>query len=135
MMMVGVGTYFAVYDNSGAIEVLCIRVKRLPRDLSSGVRVGDVITCVVKRSVLIKTVKRRRFARQSEIYNGVVVQVSSGVRRVFGVSLFSFFQNVVILMRRDDPYLPLATRIYISVPKELRFYKYYRLMSLAVDVF
>lgn len=112
-----------VADNSGAKELLCIRVLG-----SSGKRyagVGDIITATVKQASPTGTVKRKSVVR------AVVVRTRQPIRRKDGSSI-SFDDNAAVII--DDARQPRATRIFGPVPRELREKGYMKIISLAPEV-
>lgn len=133
--MAGVGSYFRVLDNSGAVNVQCIRVKDKKFDNSFGLSVGGLLTIVVKKSFIYDTVKRRKFAKKSEIYPAVFVYSAFGLKRFTGSNFLKFFDSSVILLRSDDYKSPLGTRILQPVPAELKLNGFIKIVSLAPDVY
>jgi len=133
--MIGVGSFFSVSDNSGAIIVQCIRSQRLKFDISSGSKVGDFLTVVVKKSYVPETVKKRKFAKKSDIFLAVIVNSMNGLSRFSSSSKLNFFNNFVVLVKKDDIFNPFATRISTSVPSELKTYGFSKLIILSNDIF
>lgn len=113
----------AVCDNSGAKEVLCIRVLGGTRKRYA--RVGDVITVTVKEASPTGTVKRKSVVR------AVVVRTKDMIRRKDG-STIKFDDNAAVIIGDDK--LPKATRIFGPVPRELRDMGYAKIISLAPEV-
>jgi large subunit ribosomal protein L14 len=112
-----------VTDNSGAREILCIRVLG-----SSGrryARVGDVITASVKQASPTGTVKKK------SVVKAVVVRTKAPLKRPDG-STIAFDDNAAVIIGDDK--LPRATRIFGPVPRELRDYGYSKIISLAPEV-
>jgi len=97
-----------VTDNSGAREILCIRV--LGGSRRRYARVGDVITATVKHAVPNGTVGRKQVVR------AVVVRTKQPIRRPDG-STIAFDDNAAVIIGDDK--LPRATRIFGPVPREL----------------
>jgi large subunit ribosomal protein L14 len=114
-------TRLAVADNSGAKEVLCIRVLGGARYA----RVGDLITAVVKKAVPQGQVKK------SEIVQAVVVRTKKQILRTDGTNV-RFDDNAVVIISKDGN--PKGTRIFGPVPRELRDRNYMKIVSLATDV-
>ena len=113
-----------VADNSGAREILCIRVKG-----SSGRRyagLGDVIVGTVKDATPSMQVKK------SEIVNAVIVRLRKKVRRKDG-SWISFDDNAVVIINKNDGN-PVGTRVFGPVARELREKQYMKIVSLAPEV-
>lgn len=133
--MAGVGTYLKVIDNSGAVVVQCIRVKDKKFDNSFGLTIGRLLTVVVKKALIYDTVKRRKFAKKSEIYPAVFVHSSFGLKRFTGTNSLKFFVNSVILLRSDDRRTPLGTRVLHPVPAELKSQGFLKIVSLSPDIY
>jgi large subunit ribosomal protein L14 len=112
-----------VADNTGAKELMCIRV------LGGSVRrygnVGDVIIASVKKATPGGVVKK------SEIVKAVIVRTVKGVRRQDG-SYIKFDENAAVIIRDDKN--PRGTRIFGPVARELREKEYMKILSLAPEV-
>ena len=116
-------TRLKVADNTGAKELLCIRVLG-----GSGRRyanIGDVIVASVKSATPGGDVKK------GDVVKAVVVRSKRGVRRNDG-SYIKFDQNAAVLINDDKN--PRGTRIFGPVARELRDKKYMRIVSLAPEV-
>ena len=116
-------TRLAVCDNSGAREVLCIRVLGGTRRRYA--RVGDIIVCTVKEASPNGTVKKKT------VVKAVVVRTRDQIRRKDG-STIRFDDNAAVIIGDDK--LPKATRIFGPVPRELRDFGYTKIVSLAPEV-
>ena len=112
-----------VCDNSGAKEILCIRVLGGTRRRYA--RVGDVIVATVKEASPTGNVKKKSVVR------AVVVRTRNQIRRKDG-STIKFDDNAAVIVGEDK--LPRATRIFGPVPRELRDMGYARIISLAPEV-
>lgn len=112
-----------VCDNSGAKEILCIRVLGGTRRRYA--RVGDVIVATVKVASPTGTVKRKSVIR------AVVVRTKKEIRRKDG-STIKFDDNAAVVIGDDKN--PKATRIFGPVPRELRDMGYSKIISLAPEV-
>lgn len=112
-----------VCDNSGAKEILCIRVLGGTRRRYA--RVGDVIVATVKDASPSGNVKKKTVVR------AVVVRTSYPIRRKDGSSI-KFDDNAAVIIGDDK--LPKATRIFGPVPRELRDQGYSKIVSLAPEV-
>lgn len=112
-----------VCDNSGAKEILCIRVLGGTRRRYA--RVGDIITATVKEAAPNGTVKKKSVVR------AVVVRTKNTIRRKDG-STIAFDDNAAVII--NDEKLPRATRIFGPVPRELRDMGYAKIISLAPEV-
>ncbi|HUD81773.1 MAG TPA: 50S ribosomal protein L14 [Patescibacteria group bacterium] len=116
-------TRLNVCDNSGAKEILCIRVLGGTRRRYAGV--GDVIVATVKDANPNGTVRKKSVVR------AVVVRTKNTIRRKDG-STIKFDDNAAVIIGDDK--LPRATRIFGPVPRELREMGYAKIISLAPEV-
>lgn len=112
-----------VCDNSGAKEILCIRVLGGTRRRYA--RVGDIIVATVKEAAPNGTVKKK------SVVKAVVVRTSKEIRRKDG-STIKFDDNAAVIIGDDKN--PRATRIFGPVPRELRDLGYSKIISLAPEV-
>lgn len=112
-----------VCDNSGAREILCIRVLGGTRRRYA--KVGDVITATVKQATPTGTVKKK------SVVKAVVVRSRAPINRKDGSSI-KFDDNAAVIIGDDK--LPKATRIFGPVPRELRDMGYSKIISLAPEV-
>ncbi len=112
-----------VCDNSGAKEILCIRVLGGTRRRYA--RVGDVIVATVKQANPSGNVKKKTVVR------AVVVRSTNKIRRKDG-STIKFDDNAAVIIDNDKN--PKATRIFGPVPRELRDMGYSKIISLAPEV-
>jgi large subunit ribosomal protein L14 len=112
-----------VCDNSGAKEILCIRVLGGTRRRYA--RVGDIIVATVKDANPQGNVKKK------SVVKAVVVRTSEKIRRKDG-STIKFDDNAAVIIGDDK--LPKATRIFGPVPRELRDLGYAKIISLAPEV-
>ena len=117
-------TRLQVADNSGAKEVLCIKVLGGTRRRYA--YVGDVIVVVVKKASSSGQIKK------SEIHKAVVVRTASKKRRRDGSNI-SFDDNAVVLLSGKDQE-PLATRVFGPIAREVRDGGYSKISSLAPEV-
>ena len=116
-------TYLKVADNTGAKEIMCIRVLG-----GSGRRyanIGDVIVASVKKAAPGGVVKK------GDVVKAVVVRTVSGVRRDDGTYI-RFDENAAVLIKEDKT--PRGTRIFGPVARELRDKDYMKILSLAREV-
>ena len=121
--MVQQQTCLKVADNTGAKEIMCIRVLG-----GSGRRyanIGDVIVASVKKAAPGGVVKK------GEVVKAVVVRTVKGVRREDGTYI-RFDENAAVIIREDKN--PRGTRIFGPVARELREKDYMKILSLAPDV-
>ena len=112
-----------VCDNSGAKEILCIRVLGGTRRRYA--KVGDVIVATVKQASSSGTVKKKT------IVKAVVVRTQKEMQRKDG-STIKFDDNAAVIIGDDK--LPRGTRIFGPVPRELRDLGYAKIVSLAPEV-
>jgi large subunit ribosomal protein L14 len=112
-----------VCDNSGAKEILCIRVLGGTRRRYA--HVGDVIVATVKQANPAGTVKKK------QVIKAVVVRTRNVIRRKDG-STIRFDDNAAVIIGDDK--LPKGTRIFGPVPRELRELGYAKIISLAPEV-
>lgn len=112
-----------VCDNSGAKEILCIRVLGGTRRRYA--RVGDIIVATVKEAAPNGNVKKK------SVVKAVVVRSQEKIRRKDG-STIKFDDNAAVIIGDDKN--PRATRIFGPVPRELRDQGYSKIISLAPEV-
>jgi len=112
-----------VADNSGAKEVLCIRV--LGGTGRRYASVGDKIVVSVKAAIPVSNVKK------GSVSKAVVVRVKKEVRRPDG-SYIRFDENSFVLLNNNDE--PRGTRIFGPVARELRDKQFMKIVSLAPEV-
>ncbi len=121
--MVQQQTLLKVADNTGAKELMCIRVLGGTRRRYANV--GDVIVCSVKKATPGGVVKK------GEVVKAVVVRSVKGVGRADG-SYIKFDENAAVIIKEDKT--PRGTRIFGPVARELRDKDYMRILSLAPEV-
>jgi large subunit ribosomal protein L14 len=112
-----------VADNSGAKELLCIRV--LGGSKRRYGNIGDVIVCAVKNATPGGVVKK------GDVVKAVIVRTKFGVKRADGSDL-KFDENAAVIIKED--LTPVGTRIFGPVARELREKKYMKILSLAPEV-
>ena len=116
-------TRLAVADNTGAREVMCIKVLGGSRRRYAGL--GDVIICSVKSVIAGSEIKKKAVVR------AVVVRCKQPTRRADG-SYIRFDSNAVVLIDKDSN--PRGTRIFGAVARELRDRNFMKIVSLASEV-
>lgn len=116
-------TRLAVADNTGAREVMCIKVLGGSRRRYAGL--GDVIICSVKSVIAGSEIKKKSVVR------AVVVRCKQPTRRPDG-SYIRFDSNAVVLIDKDSN--PRGTRIFGAVARELRERNFMKIVSLASEV-
>ena len=116
-------TRLRVADNTGAREILCIRIRGGSKRRYAGV--GDVITCTVKQAIPHGSVKK------GEVVQAVVVRTKKGFGRDDGTYI-AFDENAAVLI--DAQNNPRGTRIFGPVARELRDRNFMKIVSLAPEV-
>jgi large subunit ribosomal protein L14 len=116
-------TRLQVADNSGAKEIMCIKV--LGGSKRRYARIGDVIICSVKSCIAGAEVKKKQVVR------AVVVRTKQPTRRSDG-SYIRFDSNAAVLIDNDNN--PRGTRIFGAVARELRDKNFMKIVSLASEV-
>jgi len=121
-----------VADNSGAIEVMCIRVKDSAGKASTGkrfARLGDQIIVSVKRADSDGQIKK------GEVHRAVVVRTAKEVRRKDG-SYIRFGENAAVILkeRKGRDKEPVGSRIFGPVAREIKDLGYTKIVSLAPEV-
>ncbi|MEB3327984.1 MAG: 50S ribosomal protein L14 [Candidatus Sericytochromatia bacterium] len=116
-------TRLTVADNTGARELMCIRV------VGGGNRtfanIGDIIVAVVKDAIPNMPVKK------SDVVKAVVVRSKKGMRRLDG-SYIKFDENAAVIINKDNN--PRGTRVFGPIARELRDKNFMKIISLAPEV-
>jgi large subunit ribosomal protein L14 len=112
-----------VADNTGARELLCIRVLGGTQRRYAGI--GDVIVCSVKDAIPGGQVKK------GEVVKAVIVRTVKENRRADG-SYIKFDENAAVIIKEDNE--PRGTRIFGPVARELRDKRFMKIISLAPEV-
>ena len=113
-----------IADNTGAKEILCIRVLGGSKRRYAGI--GDTIVATVKDAIPGGNVKK------GEVVKAVIVRTTKEVRRPDG-SYIKFDENAAVILKGDDTE-PRGTRIFGPVGRELRDKKFMKIISLAPEV-
>ncbi len=121
--MIQTQTRLTVADNTGAKQVMCIKV--LGGSKKRYAKVGDIIVVTVKSAAPSGTVKKKKVVR------AVVVRTRKEVRRKDGTYV-RFDDNAVVIISKDK--MPQGTRVFGPVARELRELGYQKISSLAPDV-
>ena len=116
-------TRLKVADNTGAKEIMCIRV--LGGSYRKWGNIGDVIVDSVKKAAPNSAVKK------GDVVKAVIVRSKRGLRREDG-SYIRFDENAAVLIKDDKT--PRGTRIFGPVARELRDQEYMKILSLAPEV-
>ena len=112
-----------VADNTGAKELMCIRV--LGGTGRRYANIGDVVVCAGKKAAPNGQVKK------GEVVKAVVVRTAKGLKRADG-SYIKFDENAAVIIKDDGT--PRGTRIFGPVARELREKDYLKILSLAPEV-
>ena len=116
-------TLMKVADNTGAKELMCIRV--LGGTGRRYANIGDVVVCAVKKAAPGGVVKK------GDVVKAVVVRSVKGVRRADG-SYIKFDENAAVIIKDDNN--PKGTRIFGPIARELRDKDFTKILSLAPEV-
>lgn len=121
--MIQMQTYLKIADNTGAKEIMCIRV--LGGSRRRYANIGDVIVASVKKAAPGSQVKK------GDVVKAVIVRSAKGVRRDDGTYI-RFDENAAVIIKDDKN--PKGTRIFGPVARELREKEYLKILSLAPEV-
>ncbi|MGN1034544.1 MAG: 50S ribosomal protein L14 [Oscillospiraceae bacterium] len=122
--MVQMQTYLKVADNTGAKEIMCIRVLGGTRRRYASV--GDIIVASVKKA------SPDGMVAKGEVVKAVIVRTKNALKRPDGTSI-RFDENAAIIIREDKT--PRGTRVFGPIARELRDKKDYgKILSLAPEV-
>ena len=116
-------SYMKVADNTGAKEIMCIRV--LGGTGRRYANIGDVVVCAVKKAAPGGQVKK------GDVVKAVIVRSVKGLKRNDG-SYIKFDENAAVIIKEDKN--PVGTRIFGPVARELREKNYLKILSLAPEV-
>ena len=121
--MIQMQTRLKVADNTGAKELMCIRV--LGGTRRKYANIGDVVVASVKKAAPGGMVKK------GDVVKAVIVRSTKGLRRDDGTYI-RFDENAAVIIKEDKT--PRGTRIFGLVARELRDYDFVKIMSLAPEV-
>ena len=121
--MIQVQSRLKVADNTGAKEVMCIKV--LGGSGRKFANIGDVIV------VSVKTATPGGVVKKGDVAKAVIVRSTKGIKRNDGTAI-KFDENAVVLIKDDKT--PKGTRIFGPVARELREKDYMKIVSLAPEV-
>ena len=116
-------TLMKVADNTGAKELMCIRVLG-----GTGRRygnIGDIVVCSVKKAIPGGMVKK------GDVVKAVIIRSAHGMKRADG-SYIKFDENAAVIIKEDKT--PRGTRIFGPVARELREKDFLKILSLAPEV-
>ena len=116
-------SYMKVADNTGAKELMCIRV--LGGTSRRYANIGDVVVATVKKAAPGGQVKK------GDVVKAVIVRSVKGIKRADG-SYIRFDENAAVIIKEDKN--PKGTRIFGPVARELRDNEYTKILSLAPEV-
>ena len=116
-------TLMKVADNTGAKELMCIRV--LGGTGRRYANIGDIVVCSVKKAIPGGMVKK------GDVVKAVVVRSAHGMKRADG-SYIKFDENAAVIIKEDNT--PKGTRIFGPVARELREKDFLKILSLAPEV-
>lgn len=121
--MIQVQSLLRAADNTGAKELMCIKV--LGGSWRKFANIGDVIVCSVREAAPGGTVSK------GQVVKAVIVRTKRGVRRADG-SYIKFDENAAVIIKDDKN--PVGTRIFGPLARELRDHNFMRILSLAPEV-
>ncbi|RCX12783.1 LSU ribosomal protein L14P [Anaerobacterium chartisolvens] len=121
--MIQVQSRLKVADNTGAKEIMCIKV--LGGSWRKYANIGDIIVASVKNATPGGVVKK------GDVVKCVIVRTRKGVRRQDG-SYIKFDENAAVIIKEDNN--PRGTRIFGPVARELRDKEFMKILSLAPEV-
>ncbi len=121
--MIQMQTRLKVADNTGAKELMCIRV--LGGTRRKYANIGDIIVASVKKATPGGTVKK------GDVVKCVIVRSATGLRRADGTYI-RFDENAAVIIKEDKT--PRGTRIFGPVARELREKQFMKIVSLAPEV-
>nr|QXG83016.1 ribosomal protein L14 [Stylidium debile] len=116
-------TYLNVADNSGARELMCIRI--LGASNRRYAHIGDVVIAVIKEAVPNMTVKR------SEVVRAVIVRTCKELKRDTGIRI-RYDDNAAVVIDQEGN--PKGTRVFGAIARELRQFSFTKIVSLAPEV-
>lgn len=121
--MIQMQSILNVADNSGAKEVMCIKVLGGSHHMIANL--GDVIVVSVKKALPNGKVKK------GDVHRALIVRTKKGVKRTDG-STITFDSNAVVLLNKQRE--PIGNRVFGPVTRELRAKKFVKITSLAEEV-
>lgn len=121
--MIQMQTRLTVADNTGAKDVMCIKVLGGSRRRYAGL--GDIVVCSVKNTIPGSDIKK------GQVIKGVIVRCKQPTRRTDG-SYVRFDSNALVIIDNDGN--PKGTRIFGAVARELRERNFMKIVSLASEV-
>nr|QJS52124.1 ribosomal protein L14 [Vicia bungei] len=116
-------TYLNVADNSGARELMCIRI--IGASNRRYAYIGDIVVAVIKKAVPNSSVER------SQVIRAVIVRTCKELKRRNGI-IIKYDDNAAVLIDKEGN--PKGTRIFSSIARELRQLNFTKIVSLAPEV-
>nr|AKZ30541.1 ribosomal protein L14 [Goodenia discophora] len=117
-------TYLNVADNSGARELMCIRI--LGDSNRRYAHIGDVIVAVIKKAIPNMPLKR------SEVVRAVIVRTCKEFKRDDGLVILYDDNAAVVIDQKGNP---KGSRVFGAIVEELKDFKFPKIVSLALEVF
>jgi large subunit ribosomal protein L14 len=125
--MINVQTVLKVADNSGAVFVSCIRLLNSSSRIGAGV--GDVITVVVKKSIIKKNIKKSKEVKKGQVCTAIVLRTLNGIKRWGNFFIRSGSNSAALL---NKYFLPIGSRLLGPVFREIKTnIKFSKIISLA----
>jgi large subunit ribosomal protein L14 len=125
--MINVQTVLRVADNSGAVFVSCIRLLNSSSRIGAGV--GDVITVVVKKSIIKKNIKKSKEVKKGQVCTAIVLRTLNGIKRWGNFFIRSGSNSAALL---NKYFLPIGSRLLGPVFREIKTnIKFSKIISLA----
>ncbi|KJV55255.1 ribosomal protein L14 [Orientia chuto str. Dubai] len=121
--MIQMQTILRVADNSGAKEVMCIKVLGGTHHMIASL--GDVIVVSIKSAIPKGKVKK------GEVCRALIIRTKCGITRSDGSNIKFDSNDVVLLNKQEEPF---CTRVFGPVPRELKGKKFSKIVSLAEEV-
>jgi large subunit ribosomal protein L14 len=128
--MIQVQTLLKVADNSGGKIVRCLKILKKGHKTRYG-KIGD--TLVVSVQQIRAKNKLTSKVKKGDVLLAVLVKTRSFLKKNIGVS-FCFANNSVVLLDKEKKTNPLATRVIGLIPRQLRFSKHSRIVSLSAGI-
>nr|YP_009440631.1 ribosomal protein L14 [Lessertia frutescens]ATG87697.1 ribosomal protein L14 [Lessertia frutescens] len=116
-------TYLNVADNSGARELMCIRI--IGASNRRYAYIGDIVVAVIKKAVPNTSLER------SEVIRAVIVRTCKELKRSNGM-IIKYDDNAAVVIDKEGN--PKGTRIFCAIPRELRKLNFTKIVSLAPEV-
>nr|YP_010610429.1 ribosomal protein L14 [Vallisneria natans]WAO28694.1 ribosomal protein L14 [Vallisneria natans] len=122
--MIQAQTLLNVTDNSGARELMCIRILGVSNRQYA--KIGDVIVAVIKRAVPSMSLEK------SEVIRAVIVRTCKELKRDNGM-IIRYADNAAVII--DQKKTPRGSRVFGVIPNELKEFKFTKIVSISPDIF